>query len=224
MKRDLIIFDMDGVLVDPTESFRRAALEVVKRFSGRETTLERIIEIKNEGGYNDDADVALRIIRDFGADADRQQIVDYGYEVFWGANADGLIERERWLPADGLLERLAEAARLAIFTGRGNRTANHSLNRFCPHIGFEPVVTSNGLENLKPAPDGLLRILQAHPGARPVYVGDTIDDARSARAAGTPFVGIAERGLHRREDLVELFQAEGAVAVIEDVNQLESVL
>lgn len=224
MKPDLIIFDMDGVLVDPTESFRRTALEVVRKFSGRETTFERIVEIKNEGGYNDDADVALRIIRDFGADADRREIVDYGYEVFWGENADGLIERERWLPEEGLLERLSGLAKLAVFTGRGPRTANHSLDRFCPHIEFEPVVTSHGLENLKPAPDGLFRVLEGHAASRPLYVGDTIDDARSARAAGVPFVGIAEADLYRREELVRLFEAEYAVAVIESVNQLETVI
>ena len=224
MKPDLIIFDMDGVLVDPTESFRRAALEAVKHFSGQETTFERIVEIKNEGGYNDDADVALRIIRDHGADADRQEIVEWGFDVFWGENGEGLIQGERWLPADGLLERLAEQSALAIFTGRGRRTAGHSLGRFAPHIDFDPIVTSHGLENLKPAPDGVLRILDQHPGKRAVYVGDTIDDARAAKAAGTPFVGIAEAGLHRREDLVALFEAEDAIAVIEDVNQLESAL
>ena len=224
MNPNLIVFDMDGVLVDPTESFRRTVLEVVKHFCGRETTFERIVEIKNEGGYNDDADVALRIIRDFGADAERQAVADHGYKIFWGQNADGLIQQERWLPEEGLMERLAERARLAIFTGRGPRTANHSLSRFCPKIPFDPVVTSDLLENLKPAPDGLLRAVEAHPGSRPLYVGDNLDDARAARAAGAPFVGIAEAGLHQREELVALFEEQGAVAVIEHINQLESVL
>ena len=55
---------MDGVLVDPTQSYRRALIETVRHFTGRPTTPERIIEIKNEGGYNSDDDLALRIIRD----------------------------------------------------------------------------------------------------------------------------------------------------------------
>ncbi len=224
MSRRVIVFDMDGVLVDPAESFRRAALDAVKHFSGREAAAERIIEIKNEGGYNDDTDVALRIIREHGADAERQAIADFGYQIFWGENGDGLIERERWLVADGLLERLSATASLAIFTGRGPRTAGHTLGRFCPHVRFDPIVTSDGLENLKPAPDGLLRVVDAHPEAEIVYVGDNVDDARAARAAGVPFIGVAEPGVHRRDEILALFEEENARAVVRSVNELEAVL
>jgi HAD superfamily hydrolase (TIGR01548 family) len=217
----LVIFDMDGVLVDPTESFRRTVLEVVRRFTDAETTFERIVEIKNEGGYNDDADVALRIIKEMGRTATREDVARCGREVFWGANGDGLLLNERWLVEDGLLERLASDGGLAIFTGRGRQTAHFSLDRHCPHIRFEAVMTSDQIENLKPAPDGLLKILETRPDADPVFVGDNVDDARSARAAGVPFVGIADAALHRRDETVELFMAEGARAVIESVNDLE---
>ena len=47
MSERVLVFDMDGVLVDPSESFRRTTVEVVKRFTGHETTFERIIEINS---------------------------------------------------------------------------------------------------------------------------------------------------------------------------------
>jgi len=220
----VIVFDMDGVLVDPTESFRRAALDVVEQIAGRAGRPERIVEIKNEGGYNDDADVALRMIEELGGSASREEVERLGWEIFWGDGGEGLIQRERWLVEGDLLERLGEQARLAIFTGRGRRTAGHTLRRFAAEIAFDPIVTSSDLENLKPAPDGLLRVRAAHPAAEIVFVGDNVDDARAARAAGVPFVGIAERELHQRDEIVRLFEQEEARVVIETVNELEQAV
>ena len=65
---------------------------------------------------------------------------------------------------------------------------------------------------------------EVHPGRELWYVGDTVDDARSARGAGVPFVGIAAPASARREELVQLFHDEKAVAVLDDINQLEQVL
>ena len=56
------------------------------------------------------------------------------------------------------------------------------------------------------------------------YVGDTVDDARSAKAARVPFIGIAAPTTPRWAELLTLFAAEGAVAVLEDINQLEGVI
>ncbi len=61
-------------------------------------------------------------------------------------------------------------------------------------------------------------------GARLYYVGDTVDDSRCARAADVPFIGIAAPGNPRHDELVSLFEQDGAIAVLPDVNQLEDVL
>ncbi|MGA3075502.1 MAG: HAD-IA family hydrolase, partial [Bryobacteraceae bacterium] len=77
---------------------------------------------------------------------------------------------------------------------------------------------------LKPAPEGLLKIAATAGGRKIWYVGDTVDDARSAKAAGVPFIGIASPDNVRRAEVASLFQAEKAAAVLDDINQLESVL
>jgi len=220
----VIVFDMDGVLVDPTESFRRAVIETVRHFTGKETTFARIAEIKNEGGYNDDTDIALRLVEELGGRATREEIETVGHRLFWGNDRDGMILAERWLVGDGVLERLRERAKLAIFTGRGPNTARHTLGRFCPGVDFDPIVTSDLPLKLKPAPDGLLHILEKHQGAEALYVGDTVDDARAARAAGVPFVGVAATDAHHREETIALFEAEGARAIVESINELEGAL
>jgi phosphoglycolate phosphatase-like HAD superfamily hydrolase len=51
-----------------------------------------------------------------------------------------------------------------------------------------------------------------------------VDDARSGKAAGVPFVGIASPTSPKRAELVAALESEGAVAVLNDVNELESLL
>jgi phosphoglycolate phosphatase-like HAD superfamily hydrolase len=70
----------------------------------------------------------------------------------------------------------------------------------------------------------LLDIQRTKPGAKLWYVGDTVDDARSARAAGVAFIGVAAKNHSTRAEILRLFAEEQAHAVIENVNELEGVL
>ena len=220
----LLIFDIDGVLVDVTDSYRETIIRTIEHFTGRRVTRDYIQEIKNLGGYNDDWALCKKVINDFGHRPRYREIVEYFQRLFLGENNDGLILRERWTAGNGLLERLAQDWRLAIFTGRTRAEARLTLERFAPHVVFDPLIGNQEVENLKPAPDGLLKIGAAFPGAEAFYVGDTVDDARSARAAAVGFIGVAPQQNPRRAELVELFTREGARAVIESINELEQVL
>lgn len=224
MGAEVVVFDMDGVLVDPAETFRRALIDTVRHFSGATLTQDDIVRIKNEGGFNDDSEIARLAIREAGFETDMTEIRSFGRALYWGDNADGYIRNERWLVEPGLLERLAATRRLAVFTGRGMQSATHTLRRFCPHVGFDPIVTHEQVEHLKPAPDGLLLIRRSVPDRDMVFVGDNIDDCRSARSAGVRFVGVAAPDTPRHEETRELFAKLGAEAVLESVNDLEGCL
>ena len=54
MTQPLIVFDMDGVLVDVTESYRETIVQTVEHFTGMTITREQIQDYKNQGGWNDD--------------------------------------------------------------------------------------------------------------------------------------------------------------------------
>lgn len=224
MRADIVVFDMDGVLVDPTETFRRALIDTVHHFAGVTITQDDIVRIKNGGGYNDDSEIARLAIREAGFDADMSEIRTFGRALYWGENADGYIRNERWLVNPGVLDRLAAGRRLAIFTGRGMQSATHTLRRFCSQIDFDPIVTHEQVEHLKPAPDGLLLIRRAVPDRDMVFVGDNVDDCRSALAAGVRFVGIAAPDTPRHEETKALFEELGAETVLKSVNDLVDFL
>jgi HAD superfamily phosphatase len=224
---NLLVFDMDGVLVDVSESYREAIQQTVEHFTGKRVTRETIQTWKNRGGWNDDWALSTAMIRAEGLDADYNAVVQHFQSIFHGNGSDGLILRERWIARAGLLERLSERFQLAVFTGRLRWEAELTLRRFAPDLRFDPIVGAGDVPNHKPAPDGLLQIRSASfslPAKDLWYVGDTVDDARSAKAAVVPFIGIASPTSERRDELVSLLQSEGAIAVLEDINQLEAVL
>ena len=221
---NVLVFDMDGVLVDVSESYRETIQQTVAHFTGHRVTREAIQDWKNRGGWNDDWALSTAMIRAAGVGADYDAVVKHFQAIFHGNGADGLIMRERWIASAGLLERLSERFQLALFTGRLRWEAELTLRRFAPDLSFEPIVGAGDVPNHKPAPDGLLHICKLRPDCELWYVGDTVDDARSAKAAGVPFIGIASPSSERRDELVSLLNAEGAKAVLNDINQLEEVL
>ena len=225
MKQGIIAFDMDGVLVEVGDSYRETIVQTVAHFSGATITRDQIQVYKNAGGWNNDWALSQKILADLGHHVDYAPVVERFNQLFMGENGrPGLIARERWIPPDGLLARLADRFQLAIFTGRLRYEADVTLNRFAHPCPFDPIICADHVANPKPHPEGLLAIQSARPGTPIWYLGDTVDDARSARAAGVPFIGVVAPDHSRRVDVIRLFEQEQAIAIIDDVNQLERVL
>jgi HAD superfamily phosphatase len=222
MSDRVLVFDMDGVLVDVTESYREAIQQTVEYFAGRRVTCELIQDYKNQGGWNNDWDLSHHLVQGFGVEVPYGDVVDYFNSIFLGDN--GLVHRERWVPRDGLLDRLTKRYQLALFTGRLMIEVRVTLDRFARDVRFDPMITADDSVAPKPSPEGLQRIARMNPRKSLWYVGDAVDDARSARQAGVPFIGIAAPLNPRRSELAGLFQSEGAIAVLDDINQLEGVL
>lgn len=221
MARELLVFDMDGVLVEVTESYRETIRQTVEHFTGKPVTYDDIQGYKNAGGWNNDWKLSHRMAADLGVDVDYDTVVDYFQKLFLGDGTNGLILRERWISRDGMLDRLAEKIDLAVYTGRPRHEAELTLNRFAPQLRFDPLMTADDVTHGKPHPEGLHKVAAIRPNQAMWYIGDTVDDARCAKAAGVPFLGVASQSHSRRQELLDLFAAEDAVAVFEDINALE---
>jgi len=127
--------------------------------------------------------------------------------------------RLRHLRNDPRQRRLAGAWRAP----EDDRLQQITLDRFGQKI-FDPVVGVDHVTHPKPHPEGLHKIRAKVSHRKVWYLGDTVDDARAASAAGVPFIGIAAPAAPRHEELVQLLREEGAVAVLDDINSLEDAL
>ncbi|MBA3607097.1 MAG: HAD-IA family hydrolase [Chthoniobacterales bacterium] len=222
IKPCVLVFDMDSVLAEVGGSFMASIQATVRHFAGVEVSLAQIAAYKKAGGWNNDWLLSQKLILDLAQrEVPLAEVVAVFQRLFFGTDeVEGFILRETWIPKAGLLERLAERYALATFTGRTRDELMPTLQRFAPGISWSVTITEEDVRRPKPAPDGLLAIAAAHPKSELIYVGDNVDDARSARSAGVRFIGVSDGD----EELAALLRADLAEAVVANVNQLEKLL
>jgi HAD superfamily phosphatase len=218
----LIIFDVDGVLVDVHGSFHRSILDTVRHFTGRRFTYADIQQWKRRSGYNDDWRLSTDWINSLGEKAEYAQVKRIFQKIYWGTNGTrGNVWRERWLVPPRLLERWAERAELALFTGRTRRELHHTLEHFGVSRLFSRVVTMDDVEHLKPHPEGLLRLLNGTDPKAALYLGDNLDDALASKRACVPFLGVLRHGSEAHRVRAAQLRRHGARAILHSTNELE---
>lgn len=220
----VIIFDVDGVLVDTRGSFQRSTLETVRFFTGKRVTHRELHGWKNRPGFNDDWILSTAWVNSLGGNFEYKAVKRKFEEIYWGKNGRGNVRREKWLLPRPILRRLAKKAELAIFTGRTHQELDHTLDRCKVREFFSRIVTVEEVQRGKPDPEGLLKILEGHDPSVAVYVGDNVDDALAARSARMAFVGVLPRRSEARRQRGARLKELGAQALLGEVGEVEDWL
>ena len=225
MKVDAILFDLDGVLVDVSQSYRYAIKKTAEFFTGKEIQFSEIQEMKNSGGYNNDWECTHALISVSDVDVYLWEVIDKFQEYYLGTNFDGFIKNETWLLKQRNLERLFNRYRLGIVTGRPGNEAQFAMERFGKQGYFEVIITLDDTPpgKGKPEPFGIIEAMKKLNADSAVYVGDTIDDMKAATAAGVIAIGILTDN-SRDQKQIDLLKSNGAQMVLEDVNELVKIL
>lgn len=221
---EVIIFDVDGVLVDVRESYQRTVLETVRHFTGKRVGRRELHEWKNRSGFNDDWTLTHAWINKLGAHFSYEEVKKQFESLYWADGKHGNVVGERWLLPAKQLERLSRRAKLAIFTGRTRAELGHTLERFDVRRYFSIIVTVENISKPKPDPEGLLQILDGLPASKAVYLGDNVDDAFAAQATRMAFVGVLPRGSVERRVRVGRLRDLGARTILGDVTEIEKWL
>lgn len=216
----LIIFDVDGVLVDTRASFQLTTLQTVRQFTGKRVTRTELHRWKNRPGFNDDWKLSHVWVRSLGANPSYEQIKCRFIQLYWGENGSGNVAGERWLLRKPVLRRLARKAELAIFTGRTLQELEYTLNRRSVRRFFSKIITVESVDKGKPDPEGLLTILDGRPASSALYVGDNVDDALAARSARMPFVGVLPLRSEERRQRATRLRKLGALTILDQVSDL----
>jgi HAD superfamily hydrolase (TIGR01548 family) len=220
----VLIFDVDGVLVDTRGSFQRTTLETVRLFTGKRVTRAELHRWKNRPGFNDDWKLSHAWVRSLGGDFEYEEVKRKFVEIYWGKNGNGYVTAEKWLLSHGSLRRLTKVAELSIFTGRIRPELDYTLDRWKVRQFFHHIVTVEDITRPKPDPEGLLKILSGRPRSLALYLGDNVDDALAARAARMPFVGILPRQSEERRQRGSRLRKLGAKTILSEISELEKWL
>lgn len=220
----LLIFDVDGVLVDTRGSFQKTTLETVRLFTGHHATRAELHRWKNRPGFNDDWKLSHAWVRSLGGRFEYEEVKAKFQEIYWGENGGGNVARERWLLPKASLTRLARMAELAIFTGRTRHELDYSLDRWNVRRYFRRIMTMESVKRGKPDPEGLFQILDGRDPKQAVYVGDNVDDALAAQAADMPFVGVLPLRSEERRQRIRRLGSLAALTILGTVRDLERFL
>ena len=218
----LVIFDVDGVLVDVRGSFHRSIIDTIHFFTGQRVTYAEIHQWKNHTGYNDDWRLTTDWIASLRDAVPYAEVKSRFQKFYWGTKErPGNVSRERWLVTHTRLERWSRRADLALFTGRTRRELHHTLDGREAHHLFRRVVTMDDVVKGKPDPEGLRMLLDGISPQQAVYLGDSLDDALAAKRARMPFLGILPYGSDAHRFRAARLHELGALAILHNVTELE---
>ncbi len=221
---EVILFDMDGVLVDVSNSYRLAIKKTVENFSNKEITFKDIEAYKNRGGYNNDWDITEAILKNLRISVSRNEIIQIFQQYYLGNNFNGFIENEKWLLEKSTINKLKQNYKLGIVTGRPRIEAEYALKKAGFDKDFDVLITMEDVGGKdKPAPYGIDLALKKLQAKRAVFLGDNVDDIKAAINACVTPIGVIPPHTNG-EEAAKTLGKFGAKHILENVNEITKVL
>ena len=221
----ILIFDVDGVLVDVRGSFLLSARETVRYLTGRRVTWAELHEWKSKPGNNDDWNMVSKWATALGRPTSYQEARAAFHQFYWGKNGrPGNVRKEKFLVTPTQVARWARTFDLGLFTGRTRNEFAYTFNKWPGARHFRTVITMDDVKRKKPHPDGLIKILGGRDPSTALYVGDNLDDALAARAARVPFVAILRANAFEARKRGAHFRELGALAILPRIGALSKWL
>ena len=195
----LILFDIDGVIRDVTNSYRLAIQETVNFFIGWRPSIEDIDSIKSEGVWNNDWDLSLEMIKryiqknnlSFSAPS-RKKLIERFENFYFGGDPNhdpsewsGFIKDETLLVEQKLFKELTQRRiGWGFVSGAELQSAKFVLEqRLC--LASAPLIAM-GEAPEKPNPTGFISLsskLSKNPlgitNPPIAYIGDTVADVKT---------------------------------------------
>lgn len=204
---DVVAFDLDGTLADTLPDIAAALNHALSVLGKPRLDPESVRHLVGGG--------AKALLRAALGDVD-EDFVERAYPIYLDAYAAHICDGTRIYPGvETALDALcARGVNLAICTNKPERTTQLLVAALGWTGRFAAVVSADTLPVRKPDPLPLTEAIERAGGGRAAYVGDSIVDAETARAARLPFVAV---GFGFSDRPAETF---GADAVIDDYGAL----
>lgn len=192
---DGLIFDMDGVLVDVTSSYRVAIKKTAEYFLKREVNMYEIKNIKNKIGMNNDWDATYELIGNKNMKYSEVKRVFQNY--YLGIlGIKGLIDNENLLVTKENIIKMKDIyKKLGIATGRPKNEALYVLKKFNLLKLFDSIITKDDVAREKPDPEPILKVMKDIKARNPIYIGDSSSDVVASYAAEIPCIYVGRQNI-----------------------------
>jgi phosphoglycolate phosphatase len=176
----LVVFDLDGTLIDSRRDLADAANALIVEHGGRPLPVETIAGMVGDGAPL----LVRRVLKATGLEIDLRAGLARFLELY---DERLLVHTRLYDGTREALEALALRAALAVLTNKPQRPTDRILEGLNIAPFFQWSVGGDTPYGRKPDPAGLNHLMSAagtDPGDT-VLVGDSAIDLRTARAAGT---------------------------------------
>lgn len=174
---ELIIFDLDGTLVDSRRDLAAALNHARSHFGLPPLEVERVARLVGDG---------VRVLLERGFATVDPNVVEAALRLFLPWYEEHCLDQTTLYP--GVREGLAELAdrKLAVVTNKPERFSRKILSGLDVAGCFAHVIGGDSGPARKPDPAGIRAVLERTgvSAERALVVGDSLHDLRAARAAG----------------------------------------
>lgn len=210
-KAELIIFDLDGTLIDSSEDIAWAVNMTLRQIGFEGLSYQAI---KERIGWG------VKMLLEKVLPEEKQDLLEEARSIFMGHYSGHLLVKSKLYP--GVMDVLNhfKNKKLAVATNKPFNLTEKILDGLNISGYFKKVVGGDGVQNKKPAPEAIeiiLRELRVSP-ENSVFVGDSKIDIEAGKKAGIITIGAAY-GFRGRQELEEA----GADVIINDIKELISV-
>ena len=181
-KYKCIIFDMDGTLTQTNQLIYDSFNHVAGKYINKRLTPEEIIAL-----FGPPEKEAVENM--IGSQHIEPAMIDY-YRFYHQEHNNlavlypGIRELLEFLQSNNVI--------IALFTGKGRRTTDITLDQFNINQYFQMTMTGDDVDEFKPSGNGIKKILEKfslNPGDA-LMVGDAVADFKASREAGVDIASV----------------------------------
>lgn len=180
MPHRLVVFDLDGTLIDSRRDLADSANALIEERGGRALPVETITAMVGEGA----AVLVRRALTAAALNPDDASALARFLELY---DERLLVHTRPYAGIPEALDGIGQGATLAVLTNKPQRHSEAVLRGLDLSDRFTWIIGGDTPFGRKPSPGGLLELVRRADAAieRTILVGDSAIDLRTARAAGS---------------------------------------
>ncbi|MBI5888411.1 MAG: HAD-IA family hydrolase [Deltaproteobacteria bacterium] len=214
MRKDLLIFDLDGTLIDSSADIAWAANKTLTHMGCKEETAEHI---KKNIGWG------VKVLLEKLMPHESPETITAAREKFLEIYSSHLVVDTYLYPEvrETILHFSEKGKKMAIVTNKPERLSIKILENFGLSKNFHMVVGGDTLPSRKPDPAPLVKVINDMrvEATRAVFIGDSPIDGETGKKAGVFTIGVpyGYRGDIKLSDI-------GFDLVVRDFKELQTVI